>query len=59
MNKYSAIINVSDSAIEGLENFEAGDIVHAAEIAREYARSIGGVVVRVESCDFGAFEFIR
>jgi len=59
MKKFSALIIVSDVRLEGLENFEASTMLEAVEIALDYASKIGGELVRVESCDFGAFEFVR
>lgn len=58
--KYSAMILVGGGgAVEGMENFEADSFVGAAAQAQEYASMVGGRVLRVESSDFGAFEFMR
>lgn len=45
--------------VGGVDGFEAADIVEAARMAKEFAVRDGGKVLRVELCDFGAFEFMR
>lgn len=57
--KFSAMIIIGDVEIQGLENFDAPDFIAAVRIALLHADVVGGRLVRVESCDFGAFEFMR
>lgn len=59
MSSWCAMIVVVDTSLDGIENFEAADIVEASRIALDYAVNLGGRVLRVESSDFGAFEFMR
>lgn len=57
--KFSAMFIVGEFEVQGLENFDASDFIAAVKIALLHADCIGGRLVRVESCDFGAFEFMR
>lgn len=57
--KFSAMFVVDDVSCEGLDNFEASDFRDALEISLAHASRIGGRLVRLESQDFGPFEFMR
>lgn len=57
--KFSAMFIVGEFEVQGLESYEALDFMDAVKIALLHADRIGGRLVRVESCDFGAFEFMR
>ena len=57
--KFSCMVATVDGSLTGIENYEAPDIVQASEIALSFAMENHGIVLRVESCDFGPFEYMR